>query len=223
MLIRILFAVVLGFPLTLPAAAERGYITDKLEIPLRSGPGLRYKSIKLLAPGTPLTIRNRNPRADYSRIKLENGEEGWVLTRYLSTEPPVARQWSDESRPQLAQVLEENQKLKEELAGLRSGQKGEGAGSGPQTELERLKTELIAIRQASANAMQIQAERDRLQERVIALERELETTRREKSALTGDYRQNWFLIGAGVLFGGILLGVFLPKLDWRKRSYWDSF
>jgi SH3 domain protein len=90
-------------------------------------------------------------------------------------------------------------------------------------EIDRLRGELIAIRQASANTIQIQSERDRLQEHVIKLEQELEIMRREKNALDSDNRQDWFLIGSGVLFFGILLGVFLPRLSWRKTPSWNSF
>ena len=71
--------------------------------------------------------------------------------------------------------------------------------------------------------MQIQEERDRLQERVIKMERELEAASRENYALDRENRQDWFMIGAGVLLGGILLGVFLPRFSWRKKSNWDSF
>ena len=131
------------------------------------------------------------------------------------TEPTV--------RQQLETALEENRRLQAELATVKAGTQRTEKNPEQQAEIERLNTEVIAIRQASATALQIQEERDRLQERVIHLERDLETTRRERNALAADQRQSWFLIGAGVLFGGILTGIFLPKLNWRKKSHWDSF
>ncbi|NJD05784.1 MAG: TIGR04211 family SH3 domain-containing protein, partial [Methylococcaceae bacterium] len=69
----------------------------------------------------------------------------------------------------------------------------------------------------------IQAERDQLQETVINLQRDLESLKRAKQAQEADVRQNWFMIGAGVLFSGVLLGLILPRMSWRKRSSWDSF
>jgi SH3 domain protein len=223
MLIRVFFMLVLGFPWTLPAAAKKSYVTDKLEVQMRSGHSLQHKSLKLLTPGTSLTILDQDAESGYSRVRLDSGEEGWVLTRYLSAEP-TARNLLDEATRKLEGALEDNRRLREELAALKSGKEGtDKASRQQQTEIERLNTELIAIRQASANALQIQAERDRLQESVIALERDLEAMRREKNALDSDYRQDWFLIGAGVLFGGVLLGVILPKLSWRKKSHWDTF
>ena len=90
-------------------------------------------------------------------------------------------------------------------------------------ETARLNSEVIAIRQASANVLQIQNERDTLTEDKRTLVSELDMLKREKNAQDTGNKQNWFLIGAGVLFGGILLGVILPRLSWRKKSSWDSF
>lgn len=211
---RIFCATVFCLPLAMQAAAQKGYVSDKLEVPLRSGPGTQQKTLKLLPSGTALSILDQNGAAGFSRVKLDSGEEGWLPTRFLSAEPVA--------RTRLESIIEENRRLSAELAASRPGSDG-GARSIQQAEIERLKIELIAVRQASANVLQIQDERDRLHERVIHMEGELETLRREKHALDGDYRQDWFLIGAGVLFGGVLLGVFLPRLSWRKKAHWESF
>jgi SH3 domain protein len=210
-----LCVIALCFPLTLQAA-KKGYVSDQLEVQVRSGASTQHKIIKLLPSGTPVTILSENEGAGYSLVKLDSGENGWILTRYLSEEP-MARELLAEHDRKLESAVAENKQIKAELATLKAG-KDEA-----DKMVQQLNTELIAIRQASANALQIQAERDRLQGRVIDLERDLETTRREKSALDGDYRQNWFLIGASVLFGGMMLGILLPRLSWRKRSHWDSF
>lgn len=214
--IRTLLVLVLCQPLALAAvpAPAKGYITDKIEVQMRAGQGTRHKVLKVLSSGTPLTVLDRNGATGYSLVKLDSGEQGWVQTQYLTAEATAGSP--------LDAVREENRRLKDELAALMSGK--EGAEKTPlQAEIGRLNTELIAVRQASANVLQIQEERDRLQERVINLERDLETIRREKGALDAESRQNWFLIGGGVLFGGILLGVLLPRLSWRKKSHWDSF
>lgn len=218
----ILCAIVLCFPLTLQAA-KKGYVSDQLEVQVRSGASTQHKIIKLLPSGTPVTVLSENEAAGYSLVKLDSGENGWILTRYLSAEP-MARELLVEHDRKLEAAMEENKRLKEELTALKTSKDDADKTTQQQRiEIDRLNTEVIAIRQASASALQIQEERDRLQGSVITLERDLETTRREKTALDGDYRQNWFLIGASVLFGGMMLGILLPKLSWRKRSHWDSF
>jgi len=47
---------------------------------------------------------------------------------------------------------------------------------------------------------------------------------RDNQALDDSSEQAWFVAGAAVLFGGILLGLLLPKLSWRRKTRnWDTF
>jgi SH3 domain protein len=203
--------------------AERAYVTDRLEVQMRSGGSLQHKILKMVPSGTGLTVLEEDGASGYTHVALDSGDEGWILSRYLTSQP-VARSQMDEYTRKFNSLQEENKTLKDELAALRAGKDAADKTAQESTgEANRLNTELIAIRQASANAIQIQAERDQLQETVINLQRDLESLRREKHAQEADIRQNWFLIGASVLFGGMLLGLILPRLSWRKRSSWDSF
>lgn len=123
-----------------------------------------------------------------------------------------------------APVLGESRSLQAQLADLQEQKSAaEKRAEILGTDLRRLQAELSAIRQASANTLQIQAERDDLQEQLIRLKRELETTRRAKQGLEEDDRQTWFLTGAGVLLAGIAGGVIIPRLSWRRRSGWDTY
>jgi SH3 domain protein len=201
-------------------AAEPAFVTDKLEVQLRKGPSLQHKIVKMVASGTPLTILQQDPVTGYSRVALDSGVQGWILTRYLTKQPPAIAA-SGENDKRVAELLEENRLLKEQIR--YSKLKPDDAAQLLNEETKRLTTELNAVRQTAANALQIQAERDQLQERVIKLERELDSAKRGQQALKDSQKQDWFLIGAGVLFGGILLGVVLPRISWRKKSSWDSF
>lgn len=204
-------------------AAEKAYVTDRLEVQLRRGQSLQHKIVRMVPSGTAVNVLEKNPQTGYSFVRLDSGEEGWILSRYLSDQP-IAINQLDEMTKKLETALEENKRLKSELSTVTSGkQSTDKTAQQLQAETTRLNTELMAIRQASANVLQIQAERDMLRESVIKLERELDTIRREKQALDEDHRQDWFMIGAGVLFGGIVLGVVLPRMSWRKKSAWGSF
>lgn len=219
---KTLFMLALCAPV-IAAAAQKAYVTDRLEVQMRTGQSLQHKIVKMVPSGTEVSVIEQNPQSGYSFVRLGSGEEGWMLSRYLSQEPIALNQLDDMTK-KLDAALEENKRLKSDLAAVTSGkQSTDKTAQQLQTETARLNTELAAVRQASANVLQIQAERDSLRERVINLERELDTLRREKQALDGDHRQDWFMIGAGVLFGGIVLGVVLPRLSWRKRSRWGSF
>jgi len=204
-------------------AGSRAYVTDRLEVQMRSGGSLQHKILKMVQSGTGLTILEEDQGNGYSLVTLDSGEQGWILSRYLTAQP-VARTQIEESQRKSSDLLEENRSLKSEVATLRASKDGLDKSSQElSSELTKLNTELISIRQASANAIQIQAERDQLQETVIKLQRDIDTLRRENKAKEADVKQDWFLIGAGVLFGGMLLGIIVPRLSLRKRSSWDSF
>lgn len=154
-----------------------------------------------------------------------------LLAPMCSQAAPVApsratagRSTSEASHLQQTALTQENKALKSELAALKETKDStDKALERANAELRRLNAELQAIRQASANVLQIQNERDNLQEGVIRLERELEAVKRAKLATEEDHRQTWFMIGAGVLLSGMVLGLILPQLRWRRRSGWDSF
>ncbi|HWO99365.1 MAG TPA: TIGR04211 family SH3 domain-containing protein [Methylococcus sp.] len=165
------------------------------------------------------------------RLALGPNESGQPSSRSRSNPQVVLlrdfnelKQKNNELRQKLAELSENHKALEGELASLRAAKEAaERTAQQASAEKERLSAELAAIRQVSANALQIEAERDQLRKSVINLERELEAKRLQNQALLDDQRQRWFLIGAGVLFGGILLGLFFPQIHWRKRNRWDSF
>jgi SH3 domain protein len=213
----------LFLPCLAAQAGTPAWITDKFEVQLRAGSGTQYKILKSLPSGAELTLLDGGETNGYSRVALPTGEEGWISTRYLSL-APVARAEREESSKTLAALREENQRLKAELAASQAGKDAaEKSAHDLGAETARLSSEVTAIRQASANVLQIQNERDQLTLEKVNLESELDTLKREKQTMDASNKQDWFMIGAGVLFGGILLGLVLPRLSWRKKSNWDSF
>lgn len=205
-------------------AAKTVYVTDNLEILLRSGKGTDFKIISSLETGTPMTVLKTDKELGWTRVKAKDLPPGWVLTRFL-TDKPVASTQLESATEELSQLSEKNRSISSELASYRSSsEKAESDIKDLLAEKSKLSQELNAIKNASSNAVQIMTERDQFQERVVNLERELETLKRENQILKDSSTQDWFLIGAGVLFAGIVLGLIIPRLSWkRKTSSWDSF
>ncbi|MBS3963873.1 MAG: TIGR04211 family SH3 domain-containing protein [Methylomonas sp.] len=195
------------------AFARTAYVTDSVEIPLRSGESERSKIVKMLANGAPLTLLGDNTENGYTYVQAANGTEGYILTRYLSNEPS-ARSQLDAARKKLESLIEENKALTlSQAANLDIGK-----------ERDKLGAELGELQQTAANAIQLKQQRDQLQERVITVERELQQLKRENQALTDSTNQDWFLYGGGLSLFGVILGFILPKLSWRRRSSgWDTF
>lgn len=195
------------------AQARTAYVTDSIDLPLRSSESERSKIIKMLPNGMPLTLLGENTSKGYTYVRAENGAEGFILTRYLSS-TPISRTLLDEANQKLTTLQEENKHLKESL----------GNGATAIKERDNLSTELTELQHTSANAIQLKQERDQLQERVIASERELEHLKRENQALSDNSNQDWFVYGGSLSLLGVLLGFLLPKLSLRRRTNtWDTF
>jgi SH3 domain protein len=195
------------------AQARTGYVTDSVDIPLRSGESERSKIVKMLPNGMSLNLLGDNTENGYTYVQASNGAEGFILTRYISNEP-ISRTQLEAATKKLETLQEENKILKE----AKSSNQLLGQ------ERDKLSTELAELQQTAANAIQLKQQRDQLQERVISVERELQQLKRENQALTDNTNQTWFLYGGCLAIFGVLLGFILPKLSWRRRtSGWDTF
>jgi SH3 domain protein len=195
------------------ALARTGYVTDSVDIPLRSGESERSKIVKMLPNGMSLSLLGDNTENGYTYVQAANGAEGFILTRYISNEP-ISRTQLEAATKKLETLQEENKILKE----AKSSNQLLGQ------ERDKLSTELAELQQTAANAIQLKQQRDQLQERVISVERELQQLKRENQALTDNTNQTWFLYGGCLAIFGVLLGFILPKLSWRRRtSGWDTF
>jgi SH3 domain protein len=191
--------------LTGPAIADNAtrFVVEDHPVPLRSGFSDQDHTLATLRPGESVKVFKENKKEGQARVQRESGEVGWVEAKDLRDALPEPA-----STPVAIPIIEENQpKTPEQL----------------QQELGRLQSELVQVRAASADVLRIQAERDQLQSTVISLKRELETLSQEKNTLDEDQQQTWFLIGGIVLFGGILVGILLPRISVRRRNQWGSF
>ena len=80
-----------------------------------------------------------------------------------------------------------------------------------------------ALQRTASNSVRIANERNELRKQVTSLTREVEDIKQQNRELENKTAQNWFLIGGGVVVGGILLGLILPHLRVRRRkSSWGS-
>lgn len=213
----------LGIPISPSIAEEQAYITDQLEVTLRTGQSAQHKIKRMLKSGKPVFILEENDTTGYTKIRLNNGSEGWTLTRHLLNKP-IARQRLKTALEALATLKAQNEAILTEASQLKENQgnvltENQSLGN----TAEKLREELNNLKTTAANAIQVSQEKELLQERVVNLERKIQAINRNNQMLKDSSSQDWFLIGGGVLFLGVLLGVILPKIGWRKKSNWDSF
>ena len=222
-MIRRLVTTVFLTALAAASAAETRYVTDQLEITLRQGESTGHKITAMLKSGSAVEVVSSNKATGYSLVRTQNGKQGYVLTRLLMDEPGPREQLSA-LKERLALMESEPARLSTELDAVKAEYTAlllqHEAAMQAKAALEQ---ELAGIRQTAANAINIANERTDLQKQVAALSRRLADTEQENRELKNDQAQDWFLIGAGVAIGGIILGLILPSLRVRRRkTSWDT-
>jgi SH3 domain protein len=198
------------------------YVSDNLEVTLRSGKTLKHNILKVLPSGVQVTVIQGDADG-YSKVRTKEGVEGWVLTRFLSS-VPGARDRLAEAEQRLAALKIENNQLRAQITTL--SQRAQELEQQRQESVEttrRAHQELHTIRQTAASSLEIDHENKMLRSHLVNLERELQTLQQENSKLKDRTARDWFLLGAGVVLLGMIVGLILPKLHWRKQSTWDSF
>ena len=205
------------------ALAETRYVSDRLEIQMRTGKGTKYKILRMLKSGTALEILEVDQEDGYSRVRAPGGVEGWVLSRYLM-KGQAARDRLADAEKQLAQLELENRKLKTSFGEL---QQAKGSSDHQRKELDKqnrmVTQELEEIRRTASSALAIDSENKELKSRMVALERNLQTVQQENENLKDRTARDWFMVGAGVVLLGIIVGLIIPRIRWRKKSSWDTF
>lgn len=202
------------------ATAKTQYVSDELVINMRSGKDNSYKIIKIIKSGTPLTVLKTS--SGYTQVKTPEGVVGWVLSRFL-IDTPVAKTLLAKAQQDLAEMKEkfdaissENDKVKNERDSLNSSEKNLLQNK------EKLNIELAKLRKIAARPMQLEAENDKLRNELVKIEAEMRLLKQQYQTLEDNSDQEWFMTGAGVLFGGMILGLIFPKLrSGQKKASWN--
>lgn len=205
------------------ASADSAWVSDRFEITLRSGPSTSNAIQLMLGSGTEVEVLERDAESGYSRVRTGGGTEGWVLTRYLMNEP-AARDQLAALTSQLTSEASRGSSLDSQLGAIR----GEyDAAKQRIASLERdksaLEAELAELKRTAANVLAINNQNKDLREQLAAEEIRVAALEQENRELSSQTTRYWFLSGALVLVVGMVLGLWLPRIRWQRRSRYDRF
>lgn len=205
------------------AQAETRYVTDQCSVPMRKGESPKYKILRVLPSGTMLQAIGDNADSGYTQVRTPEGNVGFVTTAELVSEP-AARDRLAAMEAKLAELQQAPDALAGRLAALQSEHQAlKTEQARVSRERDRLEQELATLRSASANVVEVTNDRAELRKRVAELTRQAADLEQENRNLSLQTNQRWFLIGAGVVGGGVLIGLILPNLRFRRRkSSWSS-
>lgn len=205
------------------AHADSAWVSDQFEITLRSGPSTSNSIELMLRSGAEVEVLDRDAETGYSRVRTGGGTEGYVLTRYLMNEP-AAREQLARLTSQLTSEASRGSSLNSQLGAIRS--EYDTATKRIET-LERdksaLEEELAEIKRTAANVLAINNQNKDLREQLAAEEIRVATLEQENRELNSQTTRYWFMSGALVLVVGMVLGLWLPRIRWQRRSRYDRF
>lgn len=202
----------------LVAFAETAYITEKLEIPVRSGESREYRIIRYLQAGAQVEML-QTYESGYTKIRDERGREGFVLGRYLVDRAPsfvIAGRLEAE----VAKQRETIKRLEQDIEALTAQNKSSNESvKMAKDQLAEKEVELKEFLAAAGDSIT-------LRNRLVALETERqvlladnETLRAEKLAARDDSFKSWFALGAITLAVGWFVGLLMPRV---RRSRIDT-
>ena len=204
----------------LPAAAETGYISDSLTVPLRSGASNAHRIINSGLPsGTVLEILAVDESAGFTQVRTLRGTEGWMRSQYL-VKTPIAKQRLTEANARmetLSRQLDNQNRQLDEVTRERLV-----AVSENETLLAKLKSreaELAEIRRVSSNSLELNETNKQLTTLNRRLRDEVDNLVSERNLIQDNLQQKWLLIGAGLVLGGLMLGVLIKARP--RRSGWS--
>ena len=189
----------LALSLVAPLAHAEGapqYITDDVSVTLREAPRNDAGSIGVLHSGDKVTVLETLGEQSFARVRTSGGSEGWMTARYLSAQP-AAKDRLSQMKADLDEARRQVKSLQDELKSAKAQLDSVRPAFELSQENTRLKSELAAREQAMAAAAQ-----------------HFDGERARRATL---------ITGAGLLSGGVIVGLLLPWLlqNRRRRRYGD--
>ncbi|MCF8044956.1 MAG: TIGR04211 family SH3 domain-containing protein [Desulfarculaceae bacterium] len=179
--------------------AEQMYVKGITRITMRSEPGVRHSILAMLESGTRLEMLLE--KSDWSKVRLSDGREGWVLTRFVTEEKPEILLVQD--------LKEKNKRLSDRVERLKS----ENARyQETNAKLNEIETKYKELKEKSENFLSLEKKHEQMK---ADFQKQKERNKKLEERLDGQVLHG-LTGGAAVLFIGILLGLGSRKK--RKSS-----
>lgn len=179
------------------AQERQQYIDDSITVTIRDAPRGDAAYLGTVRSGDRVAVLESLGTQSFAHIRTADGREGWITARFL-TDRPAARDALDGVRRELAQAQ----------ARIR--------------ELERDLGKAQADLQQARPALDLAQENERLRAEIAGLQRASEDVRRRFNEQRA--RRQTLLTGAGLVGGGVLLGLLLQWLGRNtRRRHWGDF
>ena len=202
--------------LTFKVSAESFvYITDQLDIPIRADQSFGQNIIRLLPSGTELSLL-QSTEDGWAQVQFDD-TIGWIKSFYISNQPPARQELKKLTRTYNANKLlifkltSEKEILDSELLILKQ-QNIDLVIQSSKSQAEKEHIEKIY-----QDALKLEHENEKHIQEKLQLKAELQLAENNTQIQKDTSSRNWFIVGAIVLFFGMIIGFIVPGLLNRRR------
>ena len=208
-----------------PTQAKTAYISDEVKVAMRSGASNGHRILKFLKSGVAFTVLDTSDDEKFIEIELPDGKTGWVAIENVM-DIPSARDRLVSANNKLSFVMQENKDLENTIAKLRAeGKQLKSEKNTLQNERTNLSNSLDDLKTTAANPLALSKKNRLLKQDLNKSEATVEKLDKDNQQLRSNVAQEWFIIGAAVSIGSLIIGLILTRINWtRKREIWgDSY
>ncbi len=191
------------------------YITDELDLPIRSDKNFGNNIIRLLPSGTELSLL-KSTEDGWAQIQFDD-TIGWIKTFYLSSNPSareelkkLTREYNSKSLL-ISKLNDEKEELEKKLITLNND------NTDLIVQSSKSQAEKEHIEQIYQDALKLEHKNEKLIQENLQLKTELQLAENNNQIQNDTSSRNWFIVGAIVLFFGMVIGLIVPNLLKRRR------
>lgn len=191
------------------------YITDELDLPIRSDKNFGNNIIRLLPSGTELSLL-QSTEDGWAQIQFDD-TIGWIKTFYLSSNPSAREELKKLTREYnsntllISKLSDEKEELEKKLITLKND------NTDLIVQSSKSQAEKEHIEQIYQDALKLEHENEKLIQENLQLKTELQLAENNTQIQKDTSSRNWFIVGAIVLFLGMIIGLIVPNLLKRRR------
>ena len=191
------------------------YITDQLDLPIRSDKEFGNNIIRLLPSGTELSLL-QSTEDGWAQIQFDD-TIGWIKSFYLSPDPSAREKLkkltrtNNDNKLLITKLSTEKENLENQLSLLKQ------ENTNLVVQSSKSKAEKEHIEKIYQDALKLEHENEKLIQEKLQLKAELQLAENNTQIQKDTSSRNWFIVGAIVLFFGMMIGFIAPGLLNRKR------
>ena len=196
------------------AYAKPMYVTDSFEVTIRTGKDITHKIIALAKSNQKVEVLEQED--EWALVQLQDGKEGWMLSRFLKEEVPKAEIIKD-LKQQNENLVRTVALYKQEDKALKEENQQQAARLKEQEEaLREIEEAYDTLKQGSADFLNLKEIYEKTAADLTTQTKRVEELEDEIKSLRWNKGLRWFLSGAALLLIGILIGVSFRRQ--RKSS-----